>query len=224
MNTTEAAVPSQTSILGLVRSLTEDTKKLLRQEVELAKAEISEKLAVVARNAMSVAIGGFIAYAGLIVLLIGLGSLIAWALQKAGLQPMLAGFAGMAIIGVVVILAGAALLMKGLKTFSKESFVPQRTIHTFQRLKGDEAFTAIQAEPKSEPKPQRSSEEMQVRVEQTEDHLSDTLGELGQRLSPRHIQARVKQRIRQRPYRSGLMAMAAGLASGLFLTRSARRS
>ena len=224
MNTTEEVVPSRTSILSLVRSLTEDTKKLLRQEVELAKAELSEKVAVAARNAMSVAIGGSIAYAGLIVLVIGLGWLLSWALQEAGLQPVLAEFAGMAIIGVVVILVGTVLLMKGLKTFSQESLAPQRTIHTIQRLKGEEALTPVQAETKPEPKPKSSSEEIQVRVEQTEDRLSDTLDELGQRLNPRHIQARVKQRIRQQPYRSGLMAMAAGLVSGLFLTRSARRS
>jgi hypothetical protein len=54
--------------------------------------------------------------------------------------------------------------------------------------------------------------------------MTNTLDELGHRLSPREINARQKHRIREKPYRSGLMAMAAGLASGLFLTRASRRS
>jgi hypothetical protein len=206
--------------MGLIRNLTEDIKRLLRQEVELAKAEVSEKLSAFGRNAVSVAMGGFIAYAGMIVLLMGLGWLVAWVLQKAGLPPVLAGFIGLAGVGVLVAAVGAVLLITGLKAFSKDSLTPRRTIHTIQRLKLPEP----QIESKTESAPKRSSQEVQAQVLATEDRMTGAMSELGQRLTPRHINAQLKHRIEQKPYRSGLLAMAAGILSGWFLTRAARRS
>jgi hypothetical protein len=102
----ETSAPSQTSLMGLMRNLLDDFKRLLGQEFELAKAELSEKLSAFGRNTVSIAVGGFVAYAGLIVLLMGLGWLVAWALQKAGLQPVLAGFIGLAGVGIVVAVVG----------------------------------------------------------------------------------------------------------------------
>jgi ElaB/YqjD/DUF883 family membrane-anchored ribosome-binding protein len=224
MNTMETAARSRPSILGLIRGLSEDTKKLLRQELELAKAELTEKFSLAARNAVSLAIGGFVAYAGLIVLLMGLGWLVAWALEKAGLQPLLAGFVGLAIVGVVVMGVGGIFLMKGIKTFAKESLAPQRTIHTIQKLKGSAEAVPVTEERKDNDVPKPSSEQLQARVEATETRMGDTLDELGQRLSPSHINAQVKQRIQEKPYRSGLLAMGAGILSGFFLTRSSRHS
>jgi ElaB/YqjD/DUF883 family membrane-anchored ribosome-binding protein len=215
------ATPRQ-SFVELLRSLKDDTRQLLRQEVELAKAEMSEKLKLFARNAGVLAVGGLVAYGGVIVFLMSLGWLVAWALQRAGLQPVLAGFLGLAIIGVLVAAVGAAVLLKGLKTFSQESLAPQRTIHTIQRLKGAKEQTSPGLQPNDPPK--RSSEEIQAWVEETENRMSNTLDELGYRLSPKHINAQVKHRIQERPYRSGLLAMTAGLVSGLFLTRASRRS
>jgi len=65
---------------------------------------------------------------------------------------------------------------------------------------------------------------MQNRVEATENRMGDTLDELGRRLSPSHINAQVKARISGSPYRSGLIAMSAGLLSGLFLRRRRRHA
>ena len=56
----EATAPSNTSILGLVRALTDDTKTFFRQEIELAKAEFSEKLAALTRNGVMLAAGGLV--------------------------------------------------------------------------------------------------------------------------------------------------------------------
>ena len=217
-----APAAAETSTLGLVRSLTNDTKRLLRQEIELAKAEVSEKVSFFSRNAVAVAIGGFIAYAGLIVFLVGVGWLVGWAFQKAGVQPVLAEFLGLVTIGLLVAAAGGVLVLKGMKTFSKNSLAPQRTIHTLQRLKGNEEASTTAQNPKAAAK--RPSEELQAQVEETENRVSETLDTLGHRLSPRHINQRVKHRIQERPYQSGLLAVAAGLVSGLYLTRGSRHS
>ena len=58
---------TQSSIGGLIRNLREDTKRLLNQQIELLKSELSEKTSCFGRNAVALAIGGFIAYAGFIV-------------------------------------------------------------------------------------------------------------------------------------------------------------
>ena len=214
---------ASSSIMGLVRQLTSDTKTLLRQEVELAKAELSEKASFLARNSIAIVAGGVIAYAGLIVLLIGLGWLVGWALQNAGVKPMLAGFIGLAIIGFIVMGVGGVFVFMGMKTFSQDSLAPQRTIHTLQRLKGTEE--PIEAATTAKPTvPKRPSKEIEAQVEETENRLGETLDTLGRRLSPGYINQKVKRRIQQSPYQSGLLAMAAGLIGGLFLTRGSRRS
>src|SRR5947209_9302309 len=106
------ATSTQSSIGGLIRNLTEDTKRLLRQEIELVKSELSEKISYFGRNAVALAVGGFIAYAGFIVLLMGLGWLAAWGLQQAGVQPVLAGFIGLAGVGFLIAIVGVVFLMK----------------------------------------------------------------------------------------------------------------
>lgn len=211
----------RTSVFRLMRLLTGDTRTLVRQEVQLAKTEISEKISRLGRNAAALAVGGFVAYAGLIVFLIGLGWLVGWALQKAGLDPVLANFIGLAGIGLVVIVVGCVLLFKGIKTISQESLAPQRTLHTLQELKGHpQGVTNGSTESKGHP----SSEELQARVEATENRMGETLDELGYRLSPQHINSEVKQRIQANPYRAGMIAMGAGLLSGLVLRRKFRHA
>jgi hypothetical protein len=217
----QTSAAPRTSLLRLFRALTGDTKTFLRQEIQLAKTEISEKLSEFGRNAAALAIGGFIAYAGSLVILIGLGCLLAWAFENAGLSPMFAAFVGLAIIGLLVALVGAAILMKGLKTLSKESLAPERTLQTLHELKGEAAAPAV-PEGELEHTPAPSSAEMQARVEATENRMGETLDELGRRLSPSHINAQVKRRIQANPYQSGLIAMGAGLVSALFLKRKHR--
>src|SRR5689334_4416876 len=128
--------PMKMSLLGLFQALTGNTRTFIRQEIQLAKIEISEKISELGHNTVSLAIGGFVAYSGLIVILIGLGWLLGWAFQQAGLAPLFAGFLGLTIIGLIVILVGGAFLFKALKALSKGSLTPQKTIHTLQELRG----------------------------------------------------------------------------------------
>ncbi len=218
----DTAAPSRFSLFGLIRALTGDTRTFIRQEIELAKTEISEKLATLGRNAAALAIGGFVAYAGLIVFLIGLGWLLAWAFQLAGLQPLFAAFVGLGAMGLVVIAVGCVLLLKGLKTLSSQSLAPQRTIYTLQELKGSAPAQGPTQE--SQPASKPSSAEMQSRVEATENRMGETIDELGRRLSPQYMKAKVQDSIEANPYRSGLIALGAGVLSGLFLRSRFRRA
>jgi Putative Actinobacterial Holin-X, holin superfamily III/Protein of unknown function (DUF3618) len=219
---TDPCIPAapKVSVLGLVRNLTGEFKTFIRQEIDLAKTEASEKVSMIGKNAVSIAIGGFVAYAGLIVLLIGLGWLLGFAFTRAGLDPALATFLGLVVIGLVVALIGAAFIFKALSVFKKESMAPQRTLHTLKELKGGEKMeTANPKEHDQEEEMKFSSEELEDQVEQTEYQMGQTLDELGRRLSPKYINARIKGRLQRNPYRAGLVAIAAGVISGLLLRR-----
>jgi hypothetical protein len=209
------------SVLGLVRELREEAKTFVRQELKLAKTEMSEKFAGLARHGGSVGIGGFIAYAGAIMLLSGLAFLAAWAMHLAGLDALLASFLGLFGVGLLTLIAGVVFLFQGLAHLSKESMAPKRTIRTLQELRGDKP-EAFKPTPPASKEPKVSSAEMQKRVEQTEAAMGETLAELGDRVSPRAIGRRLSLRVRAHPYQSGLVALGAGLLSGWLMRRRFR--
>jgi ElaB/YqjD/DUF883 family membrane-anchored ribosome-binding protein len=215
---TPALAVSRTSIFKLFKNFTGEFKTLVRQEIELAKKEISEKISMAGKNVASLAAGGFVAYAGLIVLLIGLGWLLGFAFQKAGLEPAFANFLGLAIIGLVIAMIGGVLIAKGLSSLKRNSMAPERTLHTLKELKGGKP---VQTEIE---KPDFSSEELEEQVQQTQYQMGATLDELGYRLSPRYINARIKSKVRENPYRAGLIAISVGLLGGLVLRKRFQRA
>lgn len=214
--------PSQYSVLGLTRNLVGEIKLFMRQELDLFKTELSEKVSKAGKNTVFLAAGGFVAYAGLLVFLIGLGFLLTFAFEAAGLSPWMAAFVGMAVIGLLVMLVGAAFIGKAISAFKKESLAPERSIHALQELKG--GHLPKTEEHRKEDERKRSSAEIEADVERTEQEMGETLDELGRRLSPHHINQRIKTQISERPFRAGLIAMLAGLVSGMMVRRKFQRA
>jgi len=70
------------SLLGLVKELKDGVKIFIREEIQLAKTEMAEKISCFGGNSAAVGIGGFVAYAGLIILLAGLGAVLAFAFER----------------------------------------------------------------------------------------------------------------------------------------------
>jgi hypothetical protein len=219
----ESSTLGSNSILGLFKQLDRESKLFVREEIQLAKTELSEKLSSKAKSGTRIAIGGFVAYAGLIVFLIGLGWIIGFALTKAGLEPLLAQFIGLAFIGLVIAGSGAFLLMKALKAMSAESVVPQRTVHTLQELRGKQPELLTKSDIEAL-KPKVSSEELEKRVEHTEERMTETFEELQRRVKPSYISAQVKGRLSEKPYRNGLVAILLGVASGFLVRARLRRA
>lgn len=205
-------IENRTSVLGLVRNFSTEVTTFIRQEINLAKTEISEKISSMGKNAVTLAIGGFVAYAGLIVLLLGLGVLAAWGLQKAGMDPYVAGAVGVGGLGLLVVIVGAIMVMKAIKSFSHESLKPEKTMQTLHDLKSRRAAVEL-----TEDGHKPSSDELKASVQVTESMMSDTLGELGHRMSPSHIKETVGNKISEQPYKFGAVAMALGLVSGLWM-------
>ena len=212
-----------TPLTGLFRDLGRSVKLFAREELELAKAEMSEKISCYSHNAIAVVIGGFVAYAGLIVLIGGLGMLAAFAIQKTELDPMLANVIGLGGVGLLVVLVGAAMVLKALKSFSSSLLAPERTILTIKHLSGTEEFEQpINKKKKKEEKPKRSPEELKEEVIATEDHIGDTLDEIAYRTSPARVKDRAVEHIHAHPYTWSLAALGGGLIGSLLLMRRVR--
>jgi precorrin-2 methylase len=116
--------PAERSLGDLFSDLTQETTTLVRQEVSLAKAEMTQKAAEVGKDVGFLAAGGLVLYAGFLALLaaviVGLG--------QAGLPWWVSAL----IVGIVVVAAGGALVWSGLNSLKHVSPVPQQTVATLR--------------------------------------------------------------------------------------------
>jgi hypothetical protein len=126
-------MPDQERSLGdLFSQLTHDLSTLLRQEVMLAKTELSQKASKAGKDVGFLAVGGAIAYAGFLVILAGvvlaLGLVLPW-------------WASALIVGVVVAAIGYFLIRKGQTALKQADLTPKQTIET---LKEDQQWVKEQ--------------------------------------------------------------------------------
>jgi hypothetical protein len=120
------------SVGELFRDLRDEMTRLLRQELQLAKAESSEKAKVFGRSGIMAGAGAAIGLAGLLVALLGIGFLVSALLVMAGLRDLHARWIGPLGVGVIVGIVGYILVRKAMNNFKKESLVPERTIESLQ--------------------------------------------------------------------------------------------
>lgn len=120
--------PSQDrSLVGLFSDLWREMSTLLRDEAELAKAEITEKVNRVQTAAAELAAGVAVLYAGFLVLLAAASVGLAQLLGDQG--PWL----GPLIVGLVVAIAGAVLLARGRSQIRAGNLAPGRTLESLRR-------------------------------------------------------------------------------------------
>jgi len=112
------------SLGELFGDLTKETSNLVRQEVELAKTELSQKASSVGKDIGSLAVGGAIAYAGLL----AIGAAIIIGLAQIGLPWWLSAL----IVGLVVAGIGYFLVQKGLSALKRQNLAPSKTIQTIK--------------------------------------------------------------------------------------------
>jgi membrane protein len=109
------------SIAVLLRRLGADSASLLRQQIALARAELTHNVRSAAGAAARLAIGAATAAVGALVLLeslvLGLGDLLGGRYWLAAL-----------IVGVVLAVAGAVLLMMAMRATRSHSLAPERTL------------------------------------------------------------------------------------------------
>ncbi|MFW6062207.1 MAG: phage holin family protein [Planctomycetota bacterium] len=122
------------SAASLIRELTQETSILFRQEMGLAKQEMSEKAHKATRQSASVAVGGALAFAGLIVLVLAISGAL-FALLNTFLISEVAIWLAPLIVSLLVAGIGYALIKKGINTLKREGVVPDQTVQTMQENK-----------------------------------------------------------------------------------------
>ena len=113
------------SLKDLLADLTHSVTTLFRKEIELARAELSEKVSQAGVAAGAIAAGGILALAALIVLL----QALVIALSELGLAPALSAL----IVGGVVAIIAFALIYKGMNDLKASSLAPTRTVEALRR-------------------------------------------------------------------------------------------
>jgi hypothetical protein len=125
------------SISDLIKELRDEALLLVRQEVALAKTEMSEKIGRTLRNTAYAIAGGLVAFLGLVFILHAATALTGVGLKAAGVAPEQCLWLAPLIVGVVVAVIGTILVTKGIATLKNETLVPEKTIDS---LKGDKAW------------------------------------------------------------------------------------
>jgi hypothetical protein len=138
--------PQSHSIPGLLKELRDETTTLLRQEVALAKAELKENTSKMTSHAVQLAVGGFVAYAGIIVLLIGIGHLLGALLVRLGLDADVVAWLAPALVGLAVALIGWGMLARAKHAMMHDDLMPRRTLDSLRTNK-DWAQNKLQHSP-----------------------------------------------------------------------------
>ena len=110
------------SLGELFGDLTRSLSTLIRQEVELARTEMTARAGRLSRGAGMVGIGGALLYAALL----GAMAVFILGLVELGLTPWLAAL----VVTIVVAVVGGLLVASGQDALKKADLVPRRTIET----------------------------------------------------------------------------------------------
>ena len=130
-----AQLRDERSLGDLFSDLSRETTTLVRQEVQLAKAELTQSATEAARGIGMLVAGGAVAYAGLLFVLLA----VVYGLIEAGWEPWLSAL----VVGLVVLAISAVLVMRARESLIPANLAPQRTVET---LKEDAALAKEQVQ------------------------------------------------------------------------------
>ena len=119
-----SAIKEDRSLGELLGDLARETGELVRQEIALARSEVSEKASLVGKDVGYLAVGGAIVYAGFLALV----AAIIVGLATAGLAWWLSAL----IVGLVLAGVGYMLVRKGLTALRTQELGPRHTVASLQ--------------------------------------------------------------------------------------------
>jgi len=112
------------SLGELFADLARDMSKLVSQEIALARTELSDKASRIGKDIAFLAVGGMIAYAGLLAII---GAVIAL-LATFGIPLWVSAL----IVGLVVLVIGYFLVQRGITNLKREDLAPRQTIESLK--------------------------------------------------------------------------------------------
>lgn len=123
---------TERGVRELISELYNDSQRIFTQTLELAKTEMSAKTSQLAKDGVSVAIGGVLAYSGFLFLLLA---------ATAALALVMPFWAAALIVGGLVTAIGVAMALAGYAKMKKVDLKPERTV---QSLKEDREWLKSQ--------------------------------------------------------------------------------
>jgi len=111
------------SIGELFAELARETSTLVRQEVQLAKTEMTQKASQVGKDAGMIGAGGAIAYAGLLAIIAGI---------IFGLGELIPLWVAALLVGVVVGGIGYFIIQRGIGALKRADLTPRETINSLK--------------------------------------------------------------------------------------------
>jgi uncharacterized membrane protein YqjE len=128
-----AAIKDERTLGDMFAELSRDTRTLIQQEIQLAKAELTEKAATMAKSVAIVVAGALIAYGGLLAIV----ATIVLALTATGLPAWAAALLG----GILILGIGYLLIRWGLAGLRRQDLKPHQTL---EMLKEDAQWLRAQ--------------------------------------------------------------------------------
>jgi drug/metabolite transporter (DMT)-like permease len=119
-----AARPEERSIGELFAELSRETGTLVRKELELASTEMTAKARIAGAHLGTVAVGGALAHAALLVLL----AAVVIGLAQLGIEPWLSAL----IVAIVTGVVGYLLVQKGLANLRRTNVTPTNAIESLK--------------------------------------------------------------------------------------------
>jgi hypothetical protein len=120
----DARTQTQPTIGELFGELTRETGTLIRQQMELARLELSQRVSRLGRGLTRVVIGGALATGGLLAIVAG----IVLAVTALGVPAWVSAL----VVGAVLALVGYVLAQQAISAMSREELAPQATLETLK--------------------------------------------------------------------------------------------
>ena len=125
MTGSRGRIVEERSLGELFGELSQDVGMLVRQEAQLAKVEMQQKVSTVMTDLVALASGGVVALIGGLALT---SALILLLIDPVGLRPWVAAL----LVGAVFGLVGWVMLRHGLKNLKRTDPTPRRTVETMK--------------------------------------------------------------------------------------------
>ena len=112
------------SLGELFGDLSRQLSSLVRQEIDLARTEVTTGATGAARDVGTIGAGGALLYAALL----GVLAAIVLLLVDFGVTPWVAAL----VVAIVVGIVGAALVLRGRDSLTRQELVPRRTVESIK--------------------------------------------------------------------------------------------
>jgi hypothetical protein len=123
------------SAADLARDLTEQAATLVRQEIQLARLEMTEKAIRWGRQVAYIVVGALVGYAGLLAIIQAAINGLGMGIWRGQSLLWLAVWLAPLMVGLLVIAAGYAFVRKGISSLKRDSVFPEKTLATMRENK-----------------------------------------------------------------------------------------